>query len=62
MLLANGEFHFARIYRAIVNLEDRVYSVRAVEAGEPIVGMGLFWEYELCVQCIDGGQVDLEHL
>lgn len=62
MLLANGEFHFARIYRAIVNLEDRVYSVRAVEAGEPLAGMGLLWEYELCIQCIDGRQVDLERL
>ncbi|MCS3705917.1 putative aspartyl protease [Salinibacter ruber] len=62
MLLANGEFHFARIYRAIVDLEDRAYSVRAVEAGEPLAGMGLLWEHELCIQCIDGGQVDLERL
>ena len=62
MLLANGEFHFARIYRAIVNVEDRVYSVRAVEAGEPLAGMGLLWEYELCLQCINGGQVGLEQL
>ena len=54
--------HVARIYRAIVSLKDSVYSVRAVEAGEPLAGMGLLWEYELCIQCIEGGQVGLEHL
>jgi len=62
MLLANGEFHFARIYRAFVTLEDSVYSARVVEAGEPLAGMGLLWEYELRIQCVDGGQVELERL
>jgi len=62
MLLANGELHFAGMYRAFVDMEDRVYSVRVVEAGEPLAGMSLLWEYEIRIQCMDGGQVVLERL
>ena len=62
MLLANGELHFAGMYRAFVDMEDRVYSVRVVEAGEPLAGMSLLWEYEPRIQCMDGGQVVLERL
>ncbi|PSQ96762.1 MAG: hypothetical protein BRD55_05660 [Bacteroidetes bacterium SW_9_63_38] len=57
MLLANGELHFAETHRAFVSMEDRVYSVRVVEAGEPLAGMSLLWEYDM-----DGGQVVLERL
>lgn len=44
MLLASGDLDIARTYRAFVKLEDRVYSVRVIEGGESLIGMGLRWE------------------
>jgi predicted aspartyl protease len=60
MLLASGDLHFARTYRAFVELEGQVYSVRVIEGGEPLIGMALIWGYDLHIQCVDGGQVSLD--
>jgi hypothetical protein len=33
-----------------------------VQAGEPLVGVALLWDYDLHTQCMGGAQVDLERL
>jgi clan AA aspartic protease len=60
MLLASGDLHFTRTYRAFVELDGQVYSVRVVEGGEPLIGMTLLWGYDLHVQCKAGGSVVVE--
>lgn len=60
MLLASGDFEVARTYRAFVKLEDRVYSVRVIEGGGSLIGMGLLWGHDLHVQCEAGGSVVVE--
>ena len=47
MLLASGDLHVVRTYRAHVEVEDRGCSARALEAGEPLIGMVLLWGYDL---------------
>lgn len=37
MRLASGDFQFAGTYRAVGEVEKKRYSVRVIEAGEPLV-------------------------
>jgi clan AA aspartic protease len=60
MVLADGTSRFARTYRAFVELNEQRYAVRVVEAGEPLVGMGLLWGHDLRIQCVSAGNVVLE--
>jgi clan AA aspartic protease len=59
MLLASGDLHFARTYRASVELKGKRASVRVVETGEPLVGMALLWGYDLRIECVENGRVVL---
>jgi hypothetical protein len=49
-------------YEATIGFGGAVHSVEVVEAGEPLVGMGLLWGFDLRIQCMYGGQVVLECL
>ncbi|WP_251963105.1 hypothetical protein [Salinibacter ruber] len=60
--LASGEIHLVGKYEATLGFGGAIHSVEVVEAGEPLVGMALLWGFDLHIQCIDGGQVDLERL
>lgn len=57
MLLASGDLHVVRTYRAHVEVEDRGYSARVLEAAEPLIGMGLLWGFDLHVRCVEDGTV-----
>ncbi len=46
----------------MIGFGGSVHSVEVVEAGEPLVGMGLLWGFDLRIQCIDDGQVVLKRL
>jgi clan AA aspartic protease len=61
-VLASGEERNVPTYRATVQVGGTRHSAVVAEAGEPLVGMALLRGFELRIQCIDGGQVDLEHL
>ncbi len=60
--LASGKTHLVGKYEATIGFGGSVHSVEVVEAGEPLVGMGLLWGFDLRIQCMDGGQVVLERL
>ncbi len=60
--LASGKTHLVGKYEATIGFGGSVHSVEVVEAGEPLVGMGLLWGFDLRIQCIDDGQVVLERL
>lgn len=61
-VLASGEEHNVPTYRATVRIGGTRHSVVVAEAGESLVGMRLLWGFDLRIQCIDGGKVDLERL
>ena len=42
--LASGKTHLVGKYEATIGFGGSVHSVEVVEAGEPLVGMGLRWE------------------
>ncbi len=60
--LASREIHLVGKYEATLGFAGSVHSVEVVEAGEPLVGMGLLWGFDLRIQCMDDGQVVLERL
>lgn len=57
--LASGDVRLTHKYEANVRLAGAVRSVEVVEAGESLLGMGLLWNYELRMHCIDGGHIVL---
>jgi len=62
-MTAGAAMHFTGVYEAVVVFGERRLLVdEIVEAAEPLAGMGLLWEYEIRIQCVDGGQVELERL
>jgi clan AA aspartic protease len=61
-VLASGEEHNVPTYRATVRIGGTRHSVVVAEAGESLVGMRLLWGFDLGIQCIDGGKIDLERL
>ena len=60
MLLASGDLHVARTYRASVELKGKRASVRVVEAGKPLIGVALLWGYDLRIECVENGRVVLD--
>ncbi|MCS4194413.1 clan AA aspartic protease [Salinibacter ruber] len=61
-VLASGEERNVPTYRATVREGGTRHSAVVAEAGEPLVGMRLLWGFNVRLQCVDGGQVDLERL
>ena len=60
VVLAGGERRHVPTYRATVQFGTREQTVLVAEAGEPLVGMDLLWEYDLYLQCREGGHVVIE--
>ncbi len=61
-VLASGEERNVPTYRATVRVGRTRHSAVVAEAGESLVGMRLLWGFDLGIQCIDGGKVDLDRL
>ncbi|MCS4198134.1 hypothetical protein [Salinibacter ruber] len=60
MRLASGDLRFAGTCRAVVEMAEKRYSVRVIEAGEPLIGMALLWANDPNVQCVEGGHLAVE--
>lgn len=58
--LASGETQLTRKYEGTVRFAGTTQPVEIVQAGAPLVGMGLLWEYDLYIQCIPNGSVAVE--
>jgi len=58
--LASGETQLTRKYEAEVHFAGRFSSVEVIQAGDPLVGMGLLWGYDLRVHCVADGSVALK--
>jgi clan AA aspartic protease len=62
-MTASGAMHFTGVYEAVVVFGERRLVVdEIVEAAEPLVGVGLLWEFEVCLGYRGGGEVTLEEL
>jgi clan AA aspartic protease len=60
-MTASGAMHFTGVYEAVVVFGERRLVVdEIVEAAEPLVGVGLLWEFEVCLGYRAGGDVTLE--
>jgi clan AA aspartic protease len=60
-MTAGGAMHFTGVYEAVVVFGERRLLVdEIVEAAEPLVGVGLLWEFKVCLGYREGGDVTLE--
>ena len=60
---AGCAMHFTGVYEVVVVFGDRRRVVdEIVEAAEPLVGVGLLWEFKVCLGYREGGDVTLEEL
>ncbi len=60
-MTASGAMHFTGIYEAVIIFGGRRLVVdEIVEAAEPLVGVGLLWEFKVCLGYREGGDVTLE--
>ena len=60
-MTAGGAMHFTGVYEAVVVFGERRLLVdEIVEAAEPLVGVGLLWEFKVCLGSREGGDVTLE--
>ena len=60
-MTAGGAMHFTGVYEAVVVFGERRLLVdEIVEAAEPLVGVGLLWEFKVCLGYRGGGDVTLE--
>ena len=60
-MTAGGAMHFTGVYEAVVVFGERRLLVdEIVEAVEPLVGVGLLWEFKVCLGSCEGGDVTLE--
>ena len=62
-MTASGAMHFTGVYEAVVVFGERRRVVdEIVEAAEPLVGVGLLWQFKVCLGYRAGGAVTLEEL
>ena len=62
-MTAGGALHFTGVYEAVVAFADRRRVVdEIVEAAEPLVGVGLLWEFKVCLGYREDGAVTIEEL
>ena len=60
-MTAGGTMHFTGVYKAVIVFGERRLLVdEIVEAAEPLVGVGLLWEFKVCLGYREGGDVTLE--
>ena len=60
-MTAGGTMHFTGVYEAVVVFGERRLLVdEIVEAAEPLVGVGLLWEFKVCLGYREDGDVTLE--
>lgn len=60
-MTAGGAMHFTGVYEVVVVFGERRLLVdEIVEAAEPLVGLGLLWEFKVCLGYREGGDVTLE--
>ena len=60
-MTAGGAMHLTGVYEAVVVFGERRLLVdEIVEAAEPLVGVGLLWEFKVCLGYREGGDVTLE--
>ena len=60
-MTAGGAMHFTGVYEAVVVFGERRLLVdEIVEAAEPLVGVGLLWEFKVCLGYREGRDVTLE--
>ena len=54
-MTAGGAMHFTGVYEAVVVFGERRLLVdEIVEAAEPLVGVGLLWEFKVCLGSREG--------
>ena len=60
-MTAGGAMHFTGVYEAVVVFGERRLLVdEIVKAAAPLVGVGLLWEFKVCLGYREGGDVTLE--